>query len=37
MKRLKAHLWTFLMAVIFGMLAYGVIHVGLALQRWLWP
>ena len=37
MQRIKAHLWTFLMAAVFGMLAFGVIKVGLALQRWLWP
>jgi hypothetical protein len=37
MKRIKAHLTTFLMAVIFGALAYGVIHAGLKLHRWLDP
>ncbi len=35
MRRLKAHLLTFLMAVIFGMLAYAVIHAGLKLHRLL--
>ena len=33
--RIKAHLLTFLMAVIFGMLAYGVVQAGLKLHRWL--
>jgi hypothetical protein len=37
MKRIKAHLMTFLMAVIFGMLAYGVVQAGLKLHRWLDP
>ena len=37
MKRIKAHLTTFLMAVIFGMLAYGVIQGGLTFHRWLDP
>lgn len=37
MRRIKAHATTFLMAVIFGMLAYGVIHAGLKLHRWLDP
>lgn len=35
MRRLKAHLLTFVMAVAFGMLAYGVIHAGLKVHRWL--
>ena len=35
MKRLKAHLLTFGVAVIFGMLAYGIVHAGLKLHRWL--
>lgn len=37
MRRIKAHLTTFLMAVIFGMLAYGAIHIGLKVHRWLDP
>jgi hypothetical protein len=37
MRRIKAHLWTFLMAVIFGMLAYGVVNAGIAFQRWIDP
>jgi len=37
MKRIKAHLMTFLMAMIFGMAAYGVIHAALKLHRWLDP
>ena len=36
MRRLKAHLWTFVIAVIFAMIAYGVVHAGLALEKWLW-
>jgi len=37
MRRIKAHLMTFLMAVIFGMVAYGIIHAGLKLHRWIDP
>jgi len=37
MERIRTHLTTFLMAVIFGMLAYGVVQAGLKLHRWLDP
>ena len=35
MRRLKAHLLAFLMALIFGVAAYAVVHGGLKLHRWV--
>lgn len=37
MKRWKAHALTFLMAMVFAALAYGVIHGLIWLQRLVWP
>ncbi len=33
MARIKIHLRVFLYALIFGMVAYGVVQVGIALHR----
>ena len=37
MRRSKAHLLVFAAAIVFGMVAYGFVHAGLAVQRWLDP
>jgi len=33
--RIKSHLRVFLYAVIFGMVAYGFVHAGMALHRYI--
>ncbi len=35
MTKLKSHLRVFLYAVIFGMIAYGFVHAGMALHQYI--
>jgi hypothetical protein len=36
-KKLKAHALTVAMAIAFAMVAYGIVHAMIRLEKWLWP